>query len=61
MANFANSWAKNELINIIGSCCGTRPEHTKALKVALKDMKPRKIRDSRESFRLSGLNPFNLS
>ena len=61
MANYARDWAKNGLINIIGSCCGTRPEHIKVMRDALKNFKPRKVREIDFGFRLSGLSPFNMS
>lgn len=61
MAKFAESWAKNRLINIIGSCCGTYPEHIHALKNILVNLKPRKIQEIDQGFRLSGLSPYNMS
>ncbi len=60
MADFARRWAEEGYLNIIGGCCGTTPEHIKEIKVAVENNKPRKIRKFTPSFKLSGLEPFNL-
>ncbi len=36
--------ARNGLLNIVGGCCGTTPEHIHAIADAVKDAKPRKVR-----------------
>ena len=36
--------ARNGLLNIVGGCCGTTPEHIRAIADAVKDAKPRKVR-----------------
>ncbi|MDE5420087.1 methionine synthase [Labilibaculum sp. DW002] len=46
---------KGEKINIVGGCCGTRPEHIKALAQAVKDAEPREIPVVEKETRLSGL------
>ncbi|MCC7028964.1 MAG: homocysteine S-methyltransferase family protein [Chitinophagaceae bacterium] len=38
-------WAKEGLVNIVGGCCGTTPEHIKCIADAVKGLKPRKIRE----------------
>ncbi|HEY5084586.1 MAG TPA: dihydropteroate synthase, partial [Rhizomicrobium sp.] len=47
--------------NIVGGCCGTRPEHIKAFGQAIKDMPPRAIPEKPKYMRLSGLEPFTLT
>ncbi len=42
-------WAENGWLNIVGGCCGTTPEHIRALAKIVRDYKPRKIADSREN------------
>ena len=43
MAEALGSWAQDGLLNIVGSCCGSRPEHTRALAEAVRGLKPRPI------------------
>ena len=43
MAEQIKEYAEKGLINIIGGCCGTTPEHIKALEELVKNYEPRKI------------------
>jgi 5-methyltetrahydrofolate--homocysteine methyltransferase len=48
------------LLNVVGSCCGSTPEHTRAIAAAVRDAVPR-VRPARRSItRLSGLEPLAL-
>ncbi|ODS01482.1 5-methyltetrahydrofolate--homocysteine methyltransferase [Methyloceanibacter marginalis] len=58
MAVLLEDWAKNGLINIVGGCCGTTPEHIGAIAAAVADYKPRKVPEVEHALRLSGLEPF---
>jgi 5-methyltetrahydrofolate--homocysteine methyltransferase len=58
MAVLLEDWAKNGLINIVGGCCGTTPEHIGAIAAAVADYKPRKLPEVEHALRLSGLEPF---
>ena len=60
MAEYAGNWSKDGYVNIIGGCCGTTPEHISKMKQAVEKFKPRNPRKIKASFRLSGLEPFNL-
>lgn len=60
MAEFAGRWSKDSHLNIIGGCCGTTPEHILAIKNAVEKFRPRKLRKIKHSFKLSGLEPFNI-
>lgn len=53
-------FAEAGLINIVGGCCGTTPEHIKAIVDALKDYPPRQLPTPRVACRLSGLEAFNI-
>ncbi|APY01109.1 homocysteine S-methyltransferase family protein [Lacinutrix venerupis] len=44
MKNFIEAYLKDNLINIIGGCCGTNPEHIKAIAEVVKKYEPRKIK-----------------
>ena len=43
MAEQIREYAEKGLINIIGGCCGTTPEHIKAIAELVKNYEPRKI------------------
>jgi 5-methyltetrahydrofolate--homocysteine methyltransferase len=53
-------WAKSGLVNIVGGCCGTSPEHIKAIAAAVALIPPRAIPEVEKKLRLSGLEPFNV-
>lgn len=54
-------WARAGLLNIVGGCCGTTPEHIEHMRHAVEGVKPRAIpaRDAR--LKLAGLEPFNAA
>ena len=43
MQNYIEDYLQDDLINIIGGCCGTNPEHIKAIAEVSNKYKPRKI------------------
>ncbi|MBF0284195.1 MAG: methionine synthase [Magnetococcales bacterium] len=49
--------AEEGLLNIAGGCCGTTPDHIRALELALREIPPRTPRDIPTACRLSGLEP----
>ena len=50
--------AKKGCVNICGGCCGTTPEHIRAIADALKDIAPRKLPQIKNKCVFSGLEPF---
>ncbi|MEG1853967.1 MAG: homocysteine S-methyltransferase family protein, partial [Acinetobacter sp.] len=60
-AAFLKEFAESGLINITGGCCGTTPDHIRAIYNAVKDIAPRQIPDIEPACRLSGLEPFNIT
>ena len=54
-------FAAEGLINLAGGCCGTRPEHIKAIAETLKDKPPRTPPEASPYCRLAGLEPLTLS
>lgn len=60
-AAFLKEFAESGLINITGGCCGTTPDHIRAIYNAVKDIKPRQIPKIAPACRLSGLEPFNIT
>ncbi|MEE9902833.1 MAG: methionine synthase [Acinetobacter haemolyticus] len=59
-AALIKEFAESGLINITGGCCGTTPDHIRAIYQAVKDIPPRKIPETVHACRLSGLEPFNI-
>lgn len=60
MATVLEDFLASGFVNIVGGCCGTTPEHIKAIAERVKYHKPR-IPKQQESFlRLSGLEPVIL-
>jgi len=53
-------WAKSGIVNILGGCCGTTPDHIKHVAEAVAGMKPRVIPERPVAMRLAGLEPFEL-
>ncbi|MDX1327503.1 MAG: homocysteine S-methyltransferase family protein [Arenibacter sp.] len=43
MASQIKEYAEKKLVNIVGGCCGTTPEHIKAMVDIVKDYSPRQI------------------
>jgi 5-methyltetrahydrofolate--homocysteine methyltransferase len=60
-AAFLKEFAESGLINITGGCCGTTPDHIRAIYNAVKDIKPRQVPETKPACRLSGLEPFNIT
>ena len=61
MAAMIEEFARSGLVNIVGGCCGTKPEHIKAFGQAIADVPPRAIPEKPKYMRLSGLEPFTLT
>jgi 5-methyltetrahydrofolate--homocysteine methyltransferase len=61
MAELVEEFAASGLINIIGGCCGTTPEHIAAFSGAVAKHKPRDIPTIKPQLTLSGLETFTLS
>ena len=60
MSEQVGEWAQSGLVNILGGCCGSTPEHIKAIADAIDGLPPRKIPDIKPECRLSGLEAFNI-
>lgn len=60
MAEHIAEWSSSQLINIVGGCCGTTPEHISAMVNAVKGNVPRTPKPKSALMRLSGLEAFNL-
>ena len=61
MARHLGEFAETGLINIVGGCCGTTPEHISAIAEAVRTKAPRPVPEAKPFLRLSGLEPFTLT
>ncbi|HEY2804965.1 MAG TPA: methionine synthase, partial [Gemmatimonadales bacterium] len=57
MAELLGEFARSGFLNIVGGCCGTTPEHIRAISAAVRELPPRAIPDVPPYTRLSGLEP----
>ncbi|MFM8603450.1 MAG: homocysteine S-methyltransferase family protein, partial [Gemmatimonadota bacterium] len=56
-AAILKEFAESGLVNIVGGCCGTTPDHIRAIANAVRDIAPRTIPTPPPVLRLSGLEP----
>ena len=60
MAAEIGEWAEAGWLNIVGGCCGTTPDHIRAIAEAVSGHPPREIPEIPKRLRLSGLEPCNV-
>jgi 5-methyltetrahydrofolate--homocysteine methyltransferase len=61
MAGLLRDFAAEGLLNLVGGCCGTRPEHITAIAAAVEGAGPRAIPERKAFCRLSGLEPLTIT
>lgn len=61
MARLIGEFASAGLVNVVGGCCGTTPDHIAAIAAAVAPHKPRAVPVIEPRLRLSGLEPFELT
>ena len=61
MAELLGEFADAGLVNVVGGCCGTTPEHIAAIAKAVTGKAPRAIPELPQQLRLSGLESFSLT
>ena len=54
-------WARSGLVNILGGCCGTTPEHIRQIAQAVAGQTPRRVPERPPAMRLAGLEAFELA
>ena len=59
-SRFLRSFAEDGLVNVVGGCCGTTPEHVRQIAAAVEGIPPRKVPAHRPRTRWSGLEPFEI-
>ena len=60
MAAQVGEWARSGFLNIIGGCCGSTPDHIRAIAHAVAGVAPRDPRQIPAACRLSGLESLNI-
>jgi 5-methyltetrahydrofolate--homocysteine methyltransferase len=60
MAGVLREFAAGGLLNLVGSCCGSGPEHTRLVREAVEGLPPREVPAPPRRTRLSGLEPFEI-
>jgi len=60
MSALLRDFAENNWLNFVGGCCGTTPDHIRAIAAAVKDLPPRKPGAIDRYLRLSGLEPLTV-
>ena len=60
MAAIIGEFVDSGLVNIVGGCCGTTPEHIAAIVNVVKEKSPRKIPNLDSFTKLSGLEPLTI-
>ncbi len=60
MAAVLGEFAGSGLVNLVGGCCGTLPEHIAAIRDAVRDCPPRPVPGARPGLELSGLEPLRI-
>jgi 5-methyltetrahydrofolate--homocysteine methyltransferase len=59
-SSLLKEFADSGFVNIAGGCCGTTPDHIRAIAETVRTIAPRKIPAHTHAMRLSGLEPFTI-
>ena len=60
MAQIIGEFAESGIVNMVGGCCGTTPEHIRALHEVIQSKATRKVPEIPARCRLSGLEPVTI-
>jgi 5-methyltetrahydrofolate--homocysteine methyltransferase len=60
MAQVTRDFAEAGFLNIVGGCCGTTPDHIRAIADAVAQLPPRTVSEPPTRTRLSGLEPLTI-
>jgi len=59
-SRYLREFAQDGLVNVVGGCCGTTPDHVRAIKDLVQGQSPRRLPPRESVPRLSGLEPFRI-
>ncbi len=57
MAREIEAYAREGFVNVVGGCCGSTPDHIRAIADAVRPLAPRTPPEARPTLRLAGLEP----
>jgi 5-methyltetrahydrofolate--homocysteine methyltransferase len=60
-ARFLGEFARDGLVNLVGGCCGTTPEHVSSIVDAVRGQAPRRVPEKQRRPRFSGMEPFTIT
>ena len=60
-SRWLSEFARDGLVNIVGGCCGTTPEHVRQISAAVDGVAPRRLPAPRAATHFSGLEPLELT
>jgi 5-methyltetrahydrofolate--homocysteine methyltransferase len=61
MAREVGDWAKRGYLNLVGGCCGTTPDHIRAIAKEVANCRPRPLPSFKPACRLAGLEALNIT
>ncbi|MFT5169889.1 MAG: 5-methyltetrahydrofolate--homocysteine methyltransferase, partial [Candidatus Omnitrophota bacterium] len=61
MAPLVRDFADSGFLNILGGCCGTTPDHIRAMAETVADVKPRALKEKPVLTTFSGLEPLTMT
>jgi 5-methyltetrahydrofolate--homocysteine methyltransferase len=61
MVHLLREFAQNGFLNLVGGCCGTTPDHIRAMAQSIADIPPRIIPSIERRSRYSGLEPLTIT
>ena len=61
MATVLGEFARAGLVNLVGGCCGSTPDHIRTIAAAVQGVAPRVIPSLPRALRLSGLEPLTVA
>ncbi len=59
-SRYLREFAESGLVNVVGGCCGTTPDHVMAIRDATRRLAPRQVLKRQRRPTFSGLEPFEL-
>jgi 5-methyltetrahydrofolate--homocysteine methyltransferase len=59
-SRYLREFAQDGLVNVVGGCCGTTPDHVRAIEDLVQGQSPRRLPPRESVPRLSGLEPFRI-
>jgi 5-methyltetrahydrofolate--homocysteine methyltransferase len=60
-SEFLREFGQSQLLNLVGGCCGTTPDHIRAIARSMKDLPPRKLPTLPQATHLSGLEALAIT